>query len=583
MNNGLTYIPSLQVPTIGTQPIEPEEMEFLESRRSLSAAISGAILGDRNPFWNDQVELSNMRSLGYVMPITGINGQINDRIARRFPLSDLNTPRDSVAVLQTAIRYYYENPFVSKAVQVKSGFVVDGFKHKTHNTTVKSFYDDEADRLGLVILLNKIVSALMGVGIVPIWWGGEETRTVEHIEVLDPRMCHIEYNYGKPVLFLKIDEKMRQAVADPEGKIDFRNKLRFDSMPRYWIVQIQNQPQRMGFDQLGYIQLAPGSYTVIENRTSAWNRTVTALDGLPLQPIFEALQRYRLLAAGDFATAWNLKNMITLISEGDAKTEGKEWKPVSSARLANLQAQFQRADTNFVVYCDPTTKVEFVIPPVDKIFGVQKYAQTEKEIKEKLGLPSFMWTSETGGNYADSMAQLITLRMEVTYIREILWQQFFKPLYRRLRDGRPRPGFKESDIVRPWFSTHNLQDATLWFQTAKDAYGVGAVSLETLCEVYGLDFEYEMEQKKIEQARFEEQDPATGETTTVARPLYNASTGSSTGPKPPGSGGATPPPKPGVGPGNQNPLRNKGGNPGTPGGGSTPSAGPRNPRPSNSQ
>ena len=573
------YIPSLQIPTLGSQELSTEDIDFIDSRKSLSDAINGALLGKRNPFWNDEAELANMRSLGYTMPMTSFNGQINDRIARRFPLSDLNNPRDSISVLQTAIRYYYENPFVAKAVRDKSGFIVDGFQHKTHNSTVKNFYDSECDRLGMVMKLNNIVKALVGVGIVPIWWGGEETKTVEHIEVLDPRMCHIEYNYGSPILFLKIDDKMKAAVADPEGVLDIRNRLRFQSMPRYWVAQIQDQTRQNPLAQQGFIQLAPGSYTVIENRTSAWNRSANALDGLPLQPIFESLQRYRLLSAADFATAWNLKNMITLISEGDPKLTGaKEWVPISSARLANLQATFQRADTNFVAYVDPTTKVEFVIPPVDKIFGVQKYAQTEKEIKENLNLPSFMWVSETGGNYADSMAQLILLRMEVHYVREILWHQFFHPLYTRLRQGKSRPGFQQSDIPRPWFSTHNLQDATLWFQTAKDAYGVGAVSLETLDEVYGLNFEYEMAQKKLEQARLEQADPVTGQPDTIARPLFNPSTGQSTGPKP--QTPAEPKPDVGVGAGNQNPLRDRGGNPGKNETQNGPSAGPRNPRPS---
>lgn len=523
---------ALPIPTLGEQP----QVEDLSYYRSLSDVFSRAKLKD-NPLWNDDLELQYMRSYSYTLPINPIQGQLNDRIAKRFPVSDLNRPRDSVAVLQTAIRYAYENPFVAKATRIKTDFTCQDFEHRTLNETVKDFYDEEVDRLNVEIIHRHIVWHLYAIGIVPIWWGGEETRQIKFIELLDPRMCHIEYNFGHARLFLKIDEKMRQAVNDPEGKMDVRNKWRYESMPKYWIKQIEDQ-KNIGQGR-GFIELQEGSYTVLENRYTSLNRVVGELDGLPLQPAFDALQQYRLLQAGDFATAWQLKNMITLVSEGDPKAEGDRYRPVTAQRLANLQAQFQRPDSAFTVYCDPTTKVEFIIPPVDKIFGTDKYLQREKEIKEILNIPSFMWVSEGSSNFSNATNELKLLQMEVQSIREIVEQQFFKPFYRRLRAQVARPGFKVSDIVYPTFSNTNLQDAANLQKNAGELYSRGAISLKSFQEMNGFDHDYEMAQKQKEFNEYGPSDKSAVVNDTIARPLYEASQG------------------------NMQVDRNKGGNPGT--------------------
>lgn len=510
---------ALPVPGLGDQP-SPQEVSYYQG---FSQVLARAQLpSNRNPFWNDDIELNIARSLSYIQPITPIQGALNDRIAHRFPLADLNKPRDSVAVLQTAIRYAYENPFVAKAAKIKSDFTTLGMTLRTHNSKVMEFYLDEVDRLNMKILLRHIVWHLYAIGICPIWWGGEEDRRITNIEILDPRMCHVEYNFGRARLYLKIDEKMRQAVADPEGRVDIRNRARFQAMPKYWVRQIQEQ-KNIG-DGKGFIELQEGSYTVVENRYTALNRIVGELDGLPIQPAFDALQRYRLLQAGDFAVAWNLKNMITLISEGDPKAEGGSWKPVSTARLSALQSQFQRPDSSFVVYCDPTTKVEYVIPPIEA-FDTAKYQQPEKEIKEVLNIPSFMWISEGAGTYANAINEIKGMRLEIMGIREILDEQFFKPFFRRLRAQVARPGFKESDIVYPTYSYTSLQDDATYLKNVSDLYGRGAVSLQTLQLANDLDPEYEMEQKQIE---FDKWGPTKDEAIlndTIARPLFEANQG----------------------------------------------------------
>ena len=527
------YAPS--VPTLGNKPSDSDVNYF----KTLSAAVESMMLGKRNPQWNDELELQEARSLSFTTPLTGLQGSINDRTAHRFPLADINQPRDPMAVLQTAFRYAYESPFVAKMARVKSEFTWSALDHRTKNSTVKDFYTRQVINLSLNLRVLEILWYMYAIGIVPIWWGGEESRAVEFIEILDPRMCHVEYNYGKARLFLKIDARMENAVRDPDGKLDIRNRLRYEAMPNYWKEQILHG--YVTFNDATplsgkgtYIELMPGSYAVVENRFSRLSRSMGGLDGLPTQPAFEALQRYRLLSAGDYAAAWNLKNMITLISEGDPKAEGKDWKPATTERLTMLQGLFQKPDSNYTVYCDPTTNIRFMVPPVEKIFGTQKFQQTEKEIKEILGLPSYMWISEQGSNYSNAVNETKLLKQECSMVWMILTEQFFRPLYARLRQSAARPGFKDSEIVYPRFNSLPLEDSVTFLKDRADLYSRGALSVQSLQELAGLDPEWELAQQKESHSKYG--DPSSKDM-SIYSPLWEPSQGK------------------------MSPMRDKGGNP----------------------
>lgn len=501
----------------------------------LLRAVGHATLDGKNPFWDDEAELALKRSLSFVGGgIPTANGNINDRFSKRHPVSDLNIPRDPVAVIQTALRYSYENPFVAKALRVKTNFTAKNMRVQTTNVTVREFYRDEMIRLGLYVRIREILWMMVGVGVCPIYWGGEETGRVDFLEILDPRMCRIERIMGKTFLYLKVDNHMREAVQDPEGKKDIRNRARYQALPKYWIAQIQESIRGRKPDI--WIELQQGSFCVVNNRYSPIDRARNQMDGCPLQPAFDACQRYRLLAAGDFAVAWNVKNMITLISEGDPKADTKSYAPADDLRLAKLEAKFTSPDYAFTVFCDPTTLVRYIIPPIE-VFAPEKYSQTEKEIKESLGLPSFMWLSDGGGTFGAASQELKELREEIDALRVLVREDFLRPLFSKLRSGARRPGFAESAIILPTFDRNSLRDDAIWLDAMQQAYGAGASSLASYQESLDLDHEYETK----ELAR-EHKDLGTNlkdrANPTTAQPLFENSQGNQEKPEPPGPPGS---------------------------------------------
>lgn len=543
----------IPIPTVGDQPftpltrLKPEERALYHQH--ITSVVNRGLLGTRNPQWNDELEFAISRELSFSTSPPSLNGNINERFSKRHPVADLNIPRDPVAIMQTALRYSLENPFVAKGLRVKTDFVCKDFRHQTMNQTVKDFYDSEAIRLSLSLRIREITWCLVSLGVAVVYWGGEDGGRINFLEVLDPRMTRIERIMGKDVVYLKIDQQMKDAVRDPQGLMDPRNKVRFQSLPAQWVKQIQEN--LLKGEAHMWILLEPDSYTVVSNRYTPFNFTSNSFSGGPLQPAFDALQRYRLISAGDFAVAWNVKNMITLISEGDPNQDVKTYAPSDDFRLANLEAKFSNPDYSLTVFCDPTTQVRYVVPPLE-VFDPKKYFQVEKEIKELINLPSFMWNNDGGGTFGAAMAEIKMLRDEVDWLRVCLIEGFFRPLYSLLRSRAAKPGFAAKAIALPEFDKNSLLDDTVWLTTIGEAYGRGAASLGTYQEAMGLDPEFEMERLKQEHEKYNS-NLSDRQNTTVAQPLYESNQG------------------------NQNPESDKGGRPEKPGSEPRP-AQPRAPR-----
>lgn len=547
-------------PDFGSKQIPLATPTFADSYyiSKIQTALSTSNIGSRNPMWNDQEELEKMRSVGmasekmlsFNVPGNSFTSYLNERFSKRHPVSDLNIPRDPVAMMQMSLRYAFENPFVARALRIKTDFTCKDFKHKSLVTKAVDFYDEAVIDLRLKYLLRKIVFNLYACGVAPVYWGGEEGGPIKFLQVLDPRSVVIEEIFGKHKMWIKIDDAMVAAVRDPEGKENPRNRTLYRSLPKYWIKQIQAYIEHNQTN--GIIELPDGCYSVIENRYACMSRTVNTLDGIPLQPAFDALQRYRLLVAGDFAVAWNVKNMITLISEGDPKSDSKTYIPSDTTRLNNLAAQFAKPDYSLVVFCDPTTEIRYCHPPLE-VFDPKKYAQVEKELKEVLNLPSFMWMSGGNENYASAIAELKIMREEVEAVRVLLNEQFFRPFYRRLRTGDARPGFAQSDIVLPTFDINTLRDDQIWLEARQQQYSVGALSLHSLIETFGDDPDYELGMLKREHkdlnTNLEKRDNPTH-----AQPIFEPSQGNQN-PEPPMQAQGGRPRKPGSAPAAPGPRR----------------------------
>jgi hypothetical protein len=534
------------VPTIGTVPPQPSPTQ--QADQQLLASIANhnrgafALAGQgyaENPLWDNKSEIQSMRLMGFdarvradeiqrmLSFVTGSlpagNQAINDRFAKRHTVADLNIPRNPEAMIALSMKYSFENATVSKGAKVKTDFICSQFHHKTHNTAAKDFYDDYVIELRIKTQLRKIVYNLVTVGLCPIYWGGEDGGPIDLFQVVDPLACRYVDILGRQKLYLKITQTMIDAVKDPKGEKSAPNKAQYEAMPQYWIDQIQKAID--GMKPQALIELQEGSYTVLENRYASTNRQANTLDGVPLQGAFDALQRYRLFAAGDFAVAWNVKNMLILVSEGDPKALPQDYIPADNQRLANLEAAFSNPNNALMVFCDANTTVRYVIPPLEA-FKTDKYTQCEKEIKEVLNLPSFMWANDGHSTFGAATAEVVLLKKECEAIRMLLEEQLFRPFYERLRTGAKRPGFSKKEIPLPTFDEMSLQDTVTFLQHCGEMYARGALSLESYMEVSGFDFAWEMEQKKIEHEKYgNTSEDAVVMNNTVARPLYESGQG----------------------------------------------------------
>ena len=90
-----------------------------------------------------------------------------------------------------------------------------------------------------------------------------------------------------------------------------------------------------------------------------------------------------------------LENMILKVTMGGYKIDGNEVPP-NPEHLAYMRQLFNNESTQRVLVADYTTEVEYVIPDITKVVGVEKYAQVNEDIRE--GLQSIFGSNEKFSN-----------------------------------------------------------------------------------------------------------------------------------------------------------------------------------------
>ena len=159
----------------------------------------------------------------------------------------------------------------------------------------------------------------------------------------------------------------------------------------------------------------------------------------------------------------------------------------TSSAIANAAASGDRV---FNLFTNHTVNIEWVLPPLEALLNESKYMEPNAEIFFALGFPRILTTGESmRSNSSDSrvaslgpLATLTDLREKILYWVEWLYE-----------DLATRNGF--DSWPEPYFSPIQFQDMTALTQFAIQAQQVGAISKDTIAQLYNTT--YEEEQVKI--------------------------------------------------------------------------------------
>lgn len=448
---------------------------------------------------NDYVMPISSGSTGLATPNLGF-GFGGDSFRRtRHGSMEFTLPVGQVDTMNLALEYAEHNVFISKALRVKTDFTCKGLTNKTSKPQTNKFFDSVIKRLGLADLYRQAVWMYYTPGLVVILLP-EPGEPFTFASLIDPRQCRVFQMFGQKAVFVVPDQKMINACKDPNGAMNFINKINYDMIPVAWRTQIiaglqirpRYNPASVGASGEMLIKLTPYSYVVIENRDTIFNKDPQGYDGCPLTKYFSEAEQYRMLLAGDFATAFVSKNLIALVSIGDPQTEGENYQRPDTPTLQGVAQTFETSNGSQWVFGEKTLDVRYVTPDPET-WAHDKWRAPLEGIKNIL--PSPFWFNDGSGSFAGASMEIKTLREEVDTCNDRFDRLFWTALYERAAADPSAPRIADKDLRPPEHDKSSLIEDSIRLQSMQNAYADGGISMRTLLAEYGYDYDVERQRK----------------------------------------------------------------------------------------
>ena len=215
-----------------------------------------------------------------------------------------------------------------------------------------------------------------------------------------------------------------------------------------------------------------------------------------LLPALESLTHKRNLRKMDYAVAARVISAIQLVTMGsDAFPLTEDDVDV----LDDLQAQMRwREKANniervFQLFGNHTLDIKWIYPDTKTLLDESKYASVNRDILYALGIPSIVTIGETERS-ATSQAEFALLP-PIEVLRHL--RHKLLPLVKYIyAEIKKRNKFKGMAI--PSLGPVKLYDLNKMGELGKNLHDAGIISKSTLASWVGLDFDYELEQRKRE-------------------------------------------------------------------------------------
>lgn len=147
----------------------------------------------------------------------------------------------------------------------------------------------------------------------------------------------------------------------------------------------------------------------------------------------------------------------------------------------------------FNLFTNHTVEIEWIFPPLEALLNEAKYSEPNSDIFLGLGFPRILTVGETAkSNAADNKIASLGPKATLEDLREALIY-WLRQLYLELAEIN---GFTR--IPEPYFAPIATTDMTALIQFAIEALNAGAISKDTVSQLYGSDYETEAGQIETE-------------------------------------------------------------------------------------
>lgn len=160
-------------------------------------------------------------------------------------------------------------------------------------------------------------------------------------------------------------------------------------------------------------------------------------------------------------------------------------------------------DRVFNLFTNHTVDISWVTPPMDALLNEAKYIEPNADIFLALGFPRILAVGETmRSNATDNKTASLGPISTLNDLREAI-VNWVEKTYEELAE---RNGF--TWYPKPFFSPIALQDITALTQLAIQAQQIGAISKDTIAQLYGTTYEEEQEKIETEYQEVPQDDPS---------------------------------------------------------------------------
>lgn len=458
-----------------------QRLERIDAKKLPHAKASTNVIGVEDiPFYNK----GRNYLMGYVNP---------DKNKKR-------TYHDTIPI----VRWFYENDPIAGTVvnrMAEMSITVLRNRKKTKRNTTEvppetlAFYNALVEELKPFLKIAALEYLLHGMAIpqyttqrllgnkIAEQLGRKRYTTVDQIWVRNPE--HIELKKRptgmKRQVFYKVPQEEIVFIQNngkrPDGTVD---KEAYDYLvenyPDY-VRDVKNGKTKFPLDDVRPIYRKQNSY-----------------DDYPipfLQNALKSLQHKEYLKSMDRSIASRAIEAIRHVRVGD-----KDF-PADDDDITAIEEQVKQNSSTgeriFNLFTNHTVEIEWVFPPLDALLNEAKYAEPNSDIFLGLGFPRILTVGETAkSNAADNKIASLGPKATLEDLREalIVW---LKELYRELADIN---GFDR--IPEPYFAPIATTDMTALIQFAIEALTAGAISKDTVSQLYGSDYETEAGQIETE-------------------------------------------------------------------------------------
>jgi hypothetical protein len=293
--------------------------------------------------------------------------------------------------------------------------------HPVINQAYKKFA--KKNKLSLIVLqgmkhLSRMNNACL------VWRQKDNRGGIDYIQFHNPSQTRIDMIGDKlwinPTqefknLIMKATDKQLTAFKDRHGKGTSLNR---------WVDTIKKPP--MNTDNPDFAGLIPlsketGEHWIImggDGGNDEYNYAPCAMAS-----IFTDIELIELLAEGDWATAFLLKNIIMLVKVGESITSGplagstKNW--AKGKDLTNIKTQIEKVGKAQIVYGNHTLTIEFIFPD-PKVFSAEKYEAVIKRVCWFFGIGQYVIIGEGGNSYSSASWNIQAIRNEAKIKRTIM-------------------------------------------------------------------------------------------------------------------------------------------------------------------